>query len=242
MSVGVRDRVRRLRGCDRLLFGLIAFWIIAGIPGNYFRVRGLSNQGVLFWTFVAIILWAGISGVIAYSVIRRQRRSANYGISFQRGAVVSLAIIALFHIYLVASGKFVLSPGANLVWSAWGVFMEELVFRAIAIDQFLSLMDGSQHKAFGAIVASALLWSAMHIPSKSPVQVVGGIFLGGLLFGYIFHKTRSILLPAWIHSVANAGYAGGLLIVAVYCAIGVVDCAIGFRKKPFSRVPSVTAQ
>ena len=236
MGAGIGNRIRRLLGCDGLLFWLIAVWIAAGIPGNYLRVRGLTNEGILLWTSLAIILWTGIAGVIAYSVIRRQRRPADYGLSFQRGGVASLAILALIHIYLMVGGKLVLSAGTNLVLSAWGVLMEELVFRAIAIDQSLRLMDGKAHKAFWAIVASSALWSVVHIPSKSPAQVLGGIFLGGLLFGYIFYKTQSILLPAWIHGVANAGYAGGLLIVVVYCVIGAVDCAIGSRKKQFFRV------
>jgi membrane protease YdiL (CAAX protease family) len=234
MSPDTLSRIRSLGYCDRLLFLLTFAWTIVSIPGNYFRVRGPANEAV-FSTLIAMILWMGIAGVIAYSVIRQRRRPADYGISFQRGAVASMAILALIHIYLAISGKFALYGNGSFVWSAWGAFMEELIFRSFAIDKFVLLMDGIERKAFWAILASSVLWSVPHIPSKSPSQLLG-IFLGGLFFGYIYNKSRSILLPAWIHSVANAGYLGGVVIVALYCVIGVADCAIGSRYKQTSRV------
>jgi membrane protease YdiL (CAAX protease family) len=113
--------------------------------------------------------------------------------------------------------------------------MEELVFRAIAIDVFILLMSGIKAKAFWAILATSALWSVPHIPSKSPAQLIQGILLGGLFFGYVYYKSRSILLPAWIHVSANAGYLGGVLIAGLYCLIGVADCMIGPRKKQTSR-------
>ncbi len=235
MSAGIRSRIRSLGCCDRLLLFLTVGWAIVGIPGNYFRVRGLSNEALLSWTLVSGILWAAIAGAIAYSVIRQQCRPADYGLSFQRGGVASLAILALIHTYLAFSGKLVLSANGSFVLSAWGAFTEELMFRSIAIEKFILLMDGIKRKAFWAVVASSVLWSVPHMPSKTPAQLLGGIFLGGLFFGYIYYKSRSILLPAWLHSVANAGYLGGVLIAALYCLIGVADRTIGSRKKQTSR-------
>ena len=59
---------------------------------------------------LSILLLAAIAGVIAYSVIRQGRRPAEYGFSFKRGGVASLALLAVIHVYLVISGRFVLSP------------------------------------------------------------------------------------------------------------------------------------
>jgi len=232
---GIRDRIRRLGCCDRLMLFLTGGWSIVGIPGNYLRVRGLTGEARQFLVFGLMILWAVIAGVIAYSVVRRQRRLADYGFSFKRGGVASLAMLAVIHVYLVIGGKFVLSAPGGFLWIVLGAFMEELVFRAIAIDKFILLMNGIKAKAFWAILASSALWSVPHIPSKSPAQLLGGIFLGGLFLGYVYYKSRSILLPAWIHAIANAGYLGGVLIAALYCLISVADCAIGPRKKQTSR-------
>jgi membrane protease YdiL (CAAX protease family) len=238
----IRNRIRKLGSCDRLLLLLTVAWTILGIPGNYLRVHGPMDGARQFGTlpWMIQILWmvllAAIVGVIAYSVILRQRRPADYGFSFNRGGVASLAILAVIHVYLAISGKFVLSAtGSFFLLTVFGSFMEELAFRVIAIDKLILLMDGIKAKAFWAILASSVLWCVPHVVSKPPSQLVGGIFFGGLLFGYIYYKSKSILLPAWIHVVANAGYAGGVLIAALYCLIGIVDSTVGLRNKHTSR-------
>ena len=225
MSPGIRNRIRGLACCDRLLLLLTGGWSIVGFPANYFRGHGLGDGTGQFWTLLAMILWADIAGVIAYSLLRQQRRPADYGFSFKSGGVASLAILALIHVYLVISGKFVLSATESYLWSALGAFMEELAFRVIAIDKFILLVDGIKAKAFWAILASSALFLFPHITSKSPSQLQG-IFLASLILGYVYYKSRSILLPAWIHGIANAGYLGGILIAALYCLISFADCAI----------------
>jgi membrane protease YdiL (CAAX protease family) len=235
MSAGIRSRIRRLGGCDRLLLLITVSWAIVGIPANYFRVRGHTYEGLQFGTLVTMILWVAIAGVIAYSVIRQQRSPADYGFSFKTGGVASLAVLAVIHAYLVVSGKFVLSATGGFLLSALGALMEEVAFRAIAINTSILLMDGIKGKTFWAILASSALWSVPHIPSKSPAQLIPGIFLGGLFLGYVYYKSGSILLPAWIHGIANAGYPGGVLIAALYCLISLADWTIGLRKKQISR-------
>ncbi len=233
MSPGIRGRIQGLAWCDRLLLLLAGGWSIVAIPGNYSRVRGLTGGAWHFLALGVMILWGVIAGVIAYSVIRQQRRPSDYGFSFKRGGVVSLAVLAVIHVYLVLSGKFVLSGTGDFLWIVLGAFLEELVFRAIAIDKLILLMDGIKNKAFWAILASSALWSLPHITSKSPAQLLAGIFLGGLFFGYVYYRSRSILLPAWIHVVANAGYLGGTLIAGLYCLISFADWAIwSWKKQP----------
>jgi membrane protease YdiL (CAAX protease family) len=226
MSSGIRGRIQRLAWCDRLLLLLTVFCSIGGIPVNYLHQRHRMDGTAVFLDLLTKILWATIAGVVAWSVIRRQRRPADYGFSFKTGGVASLAVLAVIHVYLVISGKLVLSATESYLWRAMGAFMEELLFRAIAIDMFIVLMDGIKAKAFWAILASSALWSLPHIPSKSLAQLLPGIFLGGLFFGYVYYKTKSILLPAWLHVVANAGYLAGIWIAGLYCLISFADWAI----------------
>ncbi len=219
VSPGIRSRIRRLAWPDRLLLVLIVFCSIGGIPANYLHLRHRMDSTAVFLELLTETVWATIAGVVAYSVIRRKRRPSDYGFSLRRGGLASLAMLAVIHVYLALSGKLTLSAPESYLLSAVGAFMEELLFRAIAIDMFVVLMDGVQAKAFWAILASSALWSLPHIPSKSPAQLLPGIFLGGLFFGYVYHKSRSILLPAWIHVAANAGYLAGIWMAGLYCLI-----------------------
>lgn len=225
MSPGIRDRIGRLAYCDRLLLVLIAVWAVAGGLGNYYRLRGPTVGSRQFWLLLTMALWAAIAGVVAYSLIRRRRRPADYGFSFRRGGVASLAVLAAVHVYLAISGRLVLSATGNYLLSTFGASMEELAFRAIAIDCFLLLIDGMKAKAFWAILASSVVFTVPHVTSKSPAMLQG-IFISSLIMGYVYYKSRSILLPAWIHAVANAGYLGGILAAGAYCLIALADLVI----------------
>ena len=235
MLHGIRGRIRRLAACDRLLLLLTGGCSIVGIPANYFRVRHPMEGTWQLWVLVAmnlliVIFWAAIVGAIAYSVVRRQRRLADYGFSLKSGGVASLGMVAVIQAYLVIRGQSVPSAAGYFPWIVLGAFMEELAFRAIAIDKLILLMDGIKAKAFWAILASTVLFSAPHIPSKTPAELQG-VILASLLMGYIYYKSRSILLPAWYHGISNAGYSGGIWIALVYSLISVTDWAIRPSKK-----------
>ena len=238
MSAGIRDRVRRLSGSDRLLLLLTGVSTVAGIPGNYVRTHGLAAGLQAFLFLFVVVVWAAVVVIIAWSVIRQQRRLAEYGFSFKRGGLVSLAAGALIHVYLVLAGAAVPFTTRDFLLKAVGASMEEIMFRVVAIDGLILLMNRTKARAFGAILASSALWSIPHAVSKSPAQLLLGIFLGGLILGYIYYKSRSILLPAWIHSVAHAGYMGGLLVVVSYCAISTAAWAVESRRRQVTRVAS----
>jgi hypothetical protein len=59
-----------------------------------------------------------------------------------------------------------------------------------------------------------VLFTVPHVRSKSPAMLQG-IFISSL-----------ILLPAWVHAVANSGYLGGLLAAGAYCLIGLAGLAV----------------
>jgi membrane protease YdiL (CAAX protease family) len=222
---------------DRRMLFLTACWSIVGTAVNSLHVRHPTDATRQFWLFLSMQgLWAATAGIVVYSLLRRKRSPASYGFSFGRGGVVSLAMLAAIHIYLAIAGKLVLSAAGDFfLWSILGAFLEELVFRAIAIGEFILLMNGMTAKPFWAILASSALWLAHHIPSKSPAQLCG-LFLASLIMGYVYYKSRSILLPAWIHVVANAGYLGGIWIAALYCVVSLAGCGIrsvGSKHKEF---------
>ncbi|MFC2116225.1 lysostaphin resistance A-like protein [Bacteroidota bacterium] len=76
-----------------------------------------------------------------------------------------------------------------------GPILEEVLFRGIILDGFLS-----RYKPGKAIFWSAFLFGLFHL---NPWQFIPG-FLIGLLLGYIYLKTRSLIPVILIHIVNNS--------------------------------------
>lgn len=232
MSPGVGNRIRRLSHHDRLLLLLPLVWSICGFIDNYLRLGSVAYLTSGFQLLLMSGLWASVVAALAWSTTRQQRRLADYGFTFKRGGLVSLAVLLTIHAYLTLTGKLVPSVPEGSLWvvMAMGAFMEEIVYRVMTIDAFVLLLDQVKGKAFWAILASSVLFSAGHIPSKAPMQLQG-LFISSLILGYTYYKTRSVLLPAWFHAATNAGFAAGMFAVILYCAAAAADLRVS-RSRP----------
>ena len=82
-----------------------------------------------------------------------------------------------------------------LVVGITGPILEEVLFRGIILDGFLN-----RYKPGKAIFWSALLFGFFHM---NPWQFIPA-FLIGLLLGYIYLKTRSLLPVIFIHIINNS--------------------------------------
>jgi membrane protease YdiL (CAAX protease family) len=76
-----------------------------------------------------------------------------------------------------------------------GPILEEVLFRGIILDGFLN-----RYKPGKAIFWSALLFGLFHM---NPWQFIPA-FLTGLLLGYIYLKTRSLIPVIFIHIIINS--------------------------------------
>ena len=140
---GIGDRFRTLPRCDRPLLLVIGAWCVLGPVDNYFRIRSpaYASWGRLI---LAIIVWATVAGTIAYTAVRQRRGLRDYGFSFKRGGLGSLAVLVALQIYAVKTGQLVPSAPEGFLWAvmAVGAFLEEMVFRVVLIDEFILLLDG----------------------------------------------------------------------------------------------------
>ncbi|TLX76208.1 CPBP family intramembrane metalloprotease [Labilibacter sediminis] len=75
--------------------------------------------------------------------------------------------------------------------------LEEMVFRGIILDGLLK-----KHSPFKSIFISSLLFGLVHL---NPWQFLAGLLIGFLL-GWIYYKTKNLVLPILIHLVNN-GFA-----------------------------------
>jgi len=74
---------------------------------------------------------------------------------------------------------------------------EELLFRG--------LIQRELTKTFGwkwGLISASLLFMVMHLSWRSMPEL-GFTFLGGLLLGYIYYRTKSLIAPIVIHGVGN---------------------------------------
>lgn len=73
--------------------------------------------------------------------------------------------------------------------------LEELIFRGVLLKNFLK-----KYSVTKAIVLSALLFGIAHL---NPWQFVGG-FVMGIMMGWVYYKTKSVITVIFIHFVNNS--------------------------------------
>ena len=90
---------------------------------------------------------------------------------------------------------------------------EEILFRSLPVTLLLSCLKSDSKKDNTiAIVIAAVLFAIAHIDilhlSFDPFQV-GYAFVLGLIYGYTFIKTKSVIYPMIMHSMSNVISVGG---------------------------------
>ena len=90
---------------------------------------------------------------------------------------------------------------------------EEILFRSLPITLLLSGLDPDSKKDnTKAVVIAAVLFGIAHIDilhlSFDPFQVCYAFVLG-LIYGYTFNKTKSVIYPMIMHSMSNVISVGG---------------------------------
>ena len=76
-----------------------------------------------------------------------------------------------------------------------GPIIEEMIFRGLFVRYFLAKTSSNT-----AILYSSILFAIVHV---SPDQVIQ-TFLAGLLLGYLYVKTNSVVAPILVHIAHNA--------------------------------------
>jgi membrane protease YdiL (CAAX protease family) len=103
-----------------------------------------------------------------------------------------------------------IDPGVLIIMGFLIPVTEELFFRGIVLKQFLK-----NYSVRKSLIWSGIIFAVWHI-LVNPFALFS-LFFMGLLLGYSFYKTRSILLPAILHVINNTL---ALIIVKEYVEIG----------------------
>lgn len=140
-----------------------------------------------------------------------KRKLSNYRFKFENYKIIALAILAAIMLdfgiglpfyHLIPKPFFFqpdltgLSPRLNTIVVALilAPFFEELIMRGVILDGLL------QNKgAKTAILIGAILFTLMHLS----VEKIPSLFFGSIFIGWIYYKTKSLMLPILIHLFNN---------------------------------------
>ena len=223
----------KLSKFDKASVWLIAALTVLGAFSNFARVRADNVIDFTLMTLLGVIMWSGVAVVVLFSLFMLRVSVRYFGFSLGWGGTISILFVLGFSIFKMLQNQIQLPPQATLfTFSLIGACVEELVFRAIAINTFIKLFDGLSGKTFWAIAASGSMWVAVHIPSKEPSMLIG-LFITSLILGTIYYKSKSLLIPAWVHVVANTSWFGGVVTLLVYLLMLIFDWLV--LKRIFSR-------
>jgi hypothetical protein len=177
--------------------------------------------------FVASKIWILLLPVVWMKLVDRQPlswsppRQGGFRVGALSGLGVAVAILITYAVALRAglvdremvaerasqTGLNRLGPylGAAVYWITFNSLMEEYVWRWFTFRKFELLMGGRL-----AVVASALGFTAHHVIAmaaqfKAPVTILAstGVFLGGLLWSWLYLRYRSIWPCYLSHAIVD---------------------------------------
>jgi membrane protease YdiL (CAAX protease family) len=89
---------------------------------------------------------------------------------------------------------------------------EEILFRAVLLDQLVLKLRDCQWGFLLALVGSQTIFAVLHVPNRllqgytfaGMAEGLGLLFLVGLLFALVYHRTGNLLIAVGVHAVNNA--------------------------------------
>lgn len=189
--------------------------LLAALGKSSWGQQFLSHSLTFLLTYIAIfvfIIWLGIR--------KKSRVERGFAPDFSLPSIVVLLMIAIgtLGIYFLVDPVVELIPmpkiverlflellGDQDIWTVFAVVVaapicEELLLRGIILDGLLKLYTPKK-----AIIWSALFFGFFHL---NPWQFIPAVAIG-IYIGWIYYRTRSLLLAMFIHFVANG--TGALL-------------------------------
>jgi membrane protease YdiL (CAAX protease family) len=198
------------------LFISIGVALILNIAGLILRDVGFSSVQVKDTTMLfSMAIATAITIYYGYRKGYMQRRDFSFPLSVGQAnyaLVLYLLIlipIAIFNEYVPLPDFFewmdmsFTSPGFIIAAVLIAPIGEEIIFRGMITKLLLK-----EYRPAKAILISALIFGIIHL---NPAQILGA-FVAGLLFGWLYYKTRSVIPGIILHFINN----GLSVLVTIY--------------------------
>lgn len=128
---------------------------------------------------------------------------AKWGLIFIGVLLLSEAVIYLLGKDSVPDVMVEIYRSANPKWLLWFAIIvmapifEEILFRGFLFKGLANSFLG----VVGAIIITAAIWGLIHVQYEA--FFIALIFVWGLFFGWVRHKTGSVYVTIFLHAVAN---------------------------------------
>lgn len=208
-------RFNGLDSIDKLLLVACLLTLPVGNLHQYLQRHAQSSSGIAL--AAGFVLLVAVSAIACAAVGKKKLSLIQYGFSVNGLAVISAVIcFGITAFYLVFGGPYeVISSIPDLVFDAMNSALEEVLFRIILIHLFVKLLNPLKGSVVVAVVGAAALWSLAHVASSDVLSLLG-MFVAGIVGGFWYYTTRSILLLVWLHALINWGWYGATVALVIY--------------------------
>ena len=175
-----------------LNFAVVVVGLLLVAGGLHRRDLGLVRSNLPTAVAVTVGLWMALqAAAAAVSLARTGTVGMNPGWSQAGvGATLGLLVAQLF---------------GNALY-------EEILFRAVLLDQMVLKLRDRRWGFTSALVGSQLIFALLHVPNRllrgytltGMVDGLGLLFLMGLLFALVYHRTGNLLIAVGVHALNNA--------------------------------------
>jgi membrane protease YdiL (CAAX protease family) len=188
---------------------LVVWFSVVGLVGQQqatqdYATQMLGNALLGVVVGIAVLLYAQYVGGIPIPsfAFRWNSRDTIYSLAM---ALVTLAMAAGTMLLFNRTGRHeitLVAPQASFLalglLGQIGVLHEELLFRGYILPKVYRHAGSTW-----AIIISAVLFALMHIPFKGAGFMLVSWMLGGLLYGYLYLKSGSLMVTLVTHTVHN---------------------------------------
>ena len=166
------------------------------------------------WFFLSqeLLLPAVYSAILALCAWHIYRKNISLrDIGFRRDGLTRYILIGvLLGIPLGAGEYFIITPVAAFPTFEFKYLIRDLVYMVVFVGLgeellFRGLIQRDMANLFGwkwGLLGASLMFMVMHLTWRS-IPELGFTFVVGLLFGYLYYRTRSLTAPIIAHGVGN---------------------------------------
>jgi|TARA_B110000240_G_C13374458_1_gene399683 membrane protease YdiL (CAAX protease family) len=190
--------------------GLIFISILIASP--FFFLQKQINISQQLFLNVFFILFSSIIILISFLINRKRGIKHEINIRINNIRLIPLMVLVIYFFqvgvskpifHLIGLFNEEVTPlnnpiDASIHWMGLillAPILEEIIFRGIVLKGFLINYNPKK-----AILLSAIVFGIVHM---EPTQVINA-FIIGLFFGWIYYKTKSILITMILHFIANS--------------------------------------